>query len=465
MSPKNKEEGRCQVSRAWTITLKISSAGELFATPEHSGEAMRNCFSTSRISLQRSWDHRSLRTSQRIVSPRTLAVKQLSNTELLEILRQEKEDATCTATAQTNPNVLDPQEHDIFPQGASLLATHVPPLPQSPLTDEGLSAARKRYRAVKPMPFGNRSPFQLKLQKNPYGIRVLIGGPMFVLTSIAALALATPPRLCVLTDLRLPSYFQIPFGVATHPKTGAPWHLPKLPTQVVSHPDDDESPIANPEETRSSLLKPDDASATLESPVRILSSTHFLASRQVLAHVSGLAPAKYKNMMPIRWRLEPSVKVHDIIWREDMDTLVLDILRRNVSITLSYLASRPAAYITPCKSYKSIDNHVQVAAVLWLRNSAITSTHGESSNGGAASLDSGETGPPPYAMHYHKARYIPCYNLAALLGPTQLSALQESWPGHYSDQLAVIKLKRNTIKVQLELWKLLGYIVRDGGYG
>ena len=426
---------------------------------------MRKCFPISRISIQRLWDHRGLRTSQRTVSPRKPAVKQLSNTELLEILRQEKKVATRTATAQTNLNVRDSQEHDISPQGASLLATRVLPLPQSPLTDQGLLAARNRYTAVKPLPLGDRSPFQLKLQKNPYGIRALIGGQVSELISIAAIALATPPRLCVLTDLRLPSYFQIPFGVATHPKTGASWHLPKLQTQAISRPDDDDSPIANPQETRSFFLKPDDVSATPEKPIRILSSTHFLASRHVLAHVSDLTPAKYRNMIPHRWKQDPSVKVHDIIWREDMDVLVLGILRRNVSMTLSYLASRPAAYIAPCKSYKCIDDHVQVAAVLWLRKFAVTSTHGESSIGGASSLHCGEIGPPPYAMHYHKTRYIPCYNLAALLGPTELSALQESWPDHYSDQLAVIKLKRNTIKAQLQLWKLLGYIVRDGGYG
>ena len=426
---------------------------------------MRKCFPTSRKLTQRPWDHRSQRRFQPFVSLRKPAVKQLSNLELLEILRQEKEDASCTATAQSNPTALELQEHEIPRQGASPLATRVPPLPQSPLTDRGLLAARNRYRATKPLPFGDRSPFQLKLQKNPYGIRALVVGHIVELINIAAIALATPPRLCVLTDLRLPSYFQIPFGIVTRPKTGAPWHLPQLSTQAASRPDNDEVPIANPEETRWSLLKPDDVSATLENPVRILSSTHFLASRQVLAHVSDLTPAKYKNMIPYRWKQDPSVKVHDIIWREDMDILVLDILRRNVSTTLSYLASRPASYIAPCKSYKSIDNHVQVAVVLWLRKSAINSTHGESSIGRASSFNNGETGPPPYAMHYYKTCYIPCYNLAALLGPTQLSALQEKWPGHYSDQFAVIKLKRNTIKVQLELWKLLGYIIQDGGYG
>lgn len=286
------------------------------------------------------------------------------------------------------------------------------------------------------------------------------------LISIAAIALATPPRLCVLTGLRLPSYFQIPFGVATHPKTGAPWHLPKLSTQAVSNAGGDAISKAIPEWTPPSPLEPDE-STTLKSPIRTLSSTYFLASRQVLGHISGLAPVHYNRLMPLRWREDPSLKIPEIVWREDMDTFVLDILRRNVSTTLSYLASRPAAYIVPCRNYDSINKHGQVAAVLWLKKDADTSTHYESSlsTDDATSFDIRETGPPPYAIHYHKTRSIPYYNLAALIGPNQLRALQEDRPEQYSDQFAVIKLKRTTVKVQLELWKLLGYVARDGNYG
>lgn len=285
------------------------------------------------------------------------------------------------------------------------------------------------------------------------------------LISIAAVALATSPRLCILTGLRLPSYFQIPFGVATHPNTGAPWHLPKLPTRAMSDPGDDGTSRVTPEVTPPSPLEPGDPSNTPKSSVRMLSSTHFLASRQVLAHVSALAPSRYERLIPYRWRQDPSVKIADIVWREDMDSFVLGIFRRNISQTLSYLASRSAAYIAPCRSSGCINNHNQVAAVLWLRKDADTSIHKEPATGDSVSFDDRETGPPPYAMHYYKTHYIPCYNLAALLGHVQLSALQESRPDHYSDDFAIIKLKRNTVKVQLELWKLLGYLVKDGKYG
>ena len=94
----------------------------------------------------------------------------MSNAELLEIIYHDKENAISTATAQTTSDDLDTKGDDIVPQNASLLATGIPRLPQSPLTDPGLIAARIRHRAVKPLPSGDRSPFQLKLQKNPYGM-------------------------------------------------------------------------------------------------------------------------------------------------------------------------------------------------------------------------------------------------------------------------------------------------------
>ena len=134
---------------------------------------MRKCFPLGRHKILRSWDYRGLRTSRRFVYQKP-AVKQLSNVELLEIIQQNKEDSIFTANAQSKLDIDESQEDQILPQTASLLATGIPRLHQSPLTDPALVAARIRHREVKPLPSGDRSLFQLKLQKNPYGIHVLI---------------------------------------------------------------------------------------------------------------------------------------------------------------------------------------------------------------------------------------------------------------------------------------------------
>ena len=232
----------------------------------------------------------------------------------------------------------------------------------------------------------------------------------------------------------------------------------------MSDPGDDEIPSVTPEGTLPFALEGENASKTMKSPIRTLSSTHFLASRQVLAHVSGLNASKYGRLMPYRWKQDPSIKLLDMVWRKDMDVFVLGILRRNISRMLLYLASKPAAYIVPCKSYDSINNHGQVAVVLWLSKNSDNPIRDEAVSDDGISFDDRERGPPPYAMHYYKTHYIPFYNLAALLGRIQLSALQNSRPDHYCNQFAVIKLKRNTVKVQLGLWKLMGYVGQNVKY-
>ena len=64
-------------------------------------------------------------------------------------------------------------------------------------------------------------------------------------------------------------------------------------------------------------------------------------------------------------------------------------------------------------------------------------------------------------MHHYKSHYFLVYNLPTLLGPDHLRALRESSPTHFGGQYAVVKTKRTTTQVQMELWKLLGYLVQD----
>ena len=142
-----------------------------------------------------------------------------------------------------------------------------------------------------------------------------------------------------------------------------------------------------------------------------------------------------------------------------MDTFVLEILRDNVARRLAYLAGSNAAYISRCRDHDHISKHHQVGAVLWLGpKSEDTTETGFENEDGAVTGNLGKLGPPPYAMHQYKNHYIPVYNLLTLLGPIKLRDLRESSCSHFGDQYAVIKMKRLTVEVQLELWKLLGYL-------
>jgi hypothetical protein len=109
---------------------------------------------------------RSLRTLSRR-RPRHPVVKQLSNAELLALVKKTKEDVAATPSVQ--PEARDPEAQDDDAR-SRCLASSTLSLPLSPLLDPHLVAARNRHREGKPRPSGDKSPFQLKLQKNPYGI-------------------------------------------------------------------------------------------------------------------------------------------------------------------------------------------------------------------------------------------------------------------------------------------------------
>ena len=133
---------------------------------------MRICFPTSRMPNLLSRHSRSLTKSRRVVYGRSVA-KQLSNAELLNFIHQETDDA---ASARTSSDGLELHRNESTKLQESVPATLLSRLPQSPWTDPSLVAARIRHKAVKSLPSGDRSPFQVKLQKNPYGTQALISG-------------------------------------------------------------------------------------------------------------------------------------------------------------------------------------------------------------------------------------------------------------------------------------------------
>ena len=85
---------------------------------------------------------------------------QLSNTELLDIITE--------GTGDSQLEKITPQLEGDNPQ------SQPPPdlqfgLPGSPLTDPRLLESRNRRRARKALPSKEKSPFQSKLLKNPFG--------------------------------------------------------------------------------------------------------------------------------------------------------------------------------------------------------------------------------------------------------------------------------------------------------
>ncbi|KAL8851588.1 MAG: hypothetical protein Q9221_003520 [Calogaya cf. arnoldii] len=304
-------------------------------------------------------------------------------------------------------------------------------LPLSPLLDPDLLAARHRYKLPKPESSSEPSAFQKKLQKNPY-----------------AQALATPVRQCALTGSRLPDYFLVDFGLTPHPRTGKPWQMPQLAVDTNVVTSDVVSTVKSTEQDVTPSHPAVEPTASPKRSAQTAAGSHIIANQAAIKLISTLKQRSYVQMLPQRWKLDARFKVDQIVWREDMDTLVLGLLRKKVTKLLKYLSSQPAAYIVPCQDYESIQKSHQPGAVLWLGQ-----PQGEDT---VTSMD-----PPPYAMvEYRSSGHIPLYNLPALLGPAHMSELRDIGE-YFEGPLAVIKRKRNTTGCQMQLWKLMGYLATE----
>ncbi|KAL9601140.1 MAG: hypothetical protein Q9219_002739 [cf. Caloplaca sp. 3 TL-2023] len=301
--------------------------------------------------------------------------------------------------------------------------------------DPDLLAARNRYKGLKPQPSSEQSDFQKKLANNPY-----------------ARALATPVRNCAVTGVRLPNYFLLNFGLTPHPATGKPWQMPTLtvdPNTTTS------SNTAGPErnlgqatvtpnqkdEIRNSTFSPE------RTPARAVAGSYIVSQSTALKFMSNVRRRSYMQMLPQKWKLDTRFNAEDIVWREDMDVFVGNLMRKKAVRLLRYLSRQPAAYLAGCEDYQSIQNKHQPGATLWLGNrgnSKIPSVDGQP--------------PPPYAIvKYRSARPLPLYNLPALLGPEYFNQLCES-SELFNSSLVVIKQKRNTIDTLMHMWKLMGYM-------
>ena len=157
-----------------------------------------------------------------------------------------------------------------------------------------------------------------------------------------------------------------------------------------------------------------------------------------------------------------------------MHDYVLELMRSSVVQHLKYLASRPSAYVMECGTYEKVEKHAQLGAALWLggENAGVSvpeevrgSEKGVNMSDEEVKEEAGETGkdenfgdgPPPYAMLDYRGRYIPIYNAQALLGEKYVQQLRES-NAVFQGKLALLRQKRNTVKVHLALWKLMGYL-------
>lgn len=143
-----------------------------------------------------------------------------------------------------------------------------------------------------------------------------------------------------------------------------------------------------------------------------------------------------------------SVMKH-VVWREDMGSLVLELMRRRIVEELIYYAqlSEDAArnaYVVRCDTWEDVKDpqyNGHRGCVLWF---------GE-----------GQGGPGPRAImdipDVRFGRKIPVHNMQALLGPEHIARLKEE-AGVLREGFLFMLVRKRTMELQLKLWKLQGYL-------
>lgn len=264
----------------------------------------------------------------------------------------------------------------------------------------------------------------------------------------------------MVTGTRLPNYFLFKYGIERHPATNEFWQMPKLAVDRNVIDSQDETCSTSKQNTpfcKQSRSQVDDLPPSASKPMRTFSSSHVVAQRPALEFMSSLKQRSYVHFLPTRWRLDSQLRVSNIVWRKDMGPFVLNLMRRKVCKLLSDLSTKNACCISKCDGYTSIAETYEPGAVLWLGEQQMKSSLSEGNTESQLS-----EGPPPYAMINYKSQNIPIYNLPALLGPSFLQHLRRSQP-LFVEGLAVLKQERLSIKVQMELWKLMGYVTPSAG--
>ena len=369
-------------------------------------------------------------------------------------------------------------------EDAPLRAHKLRELPLSPLMDPEVFAASGKHKASKRPPSKGPALFQQQLAKNPY-----------------AQALATPVRQCQVTDTRLPSYFLQDLQVMGHPETGEPWWIPKSlrkKCQDVGNiaGNNDTTAIEVEEEwSQEKEINAEGVVAHVNEPLSIRSEARqsrplpfgsgvYILSCQALLVAMTSTTSRW-NMPPWKLFTTGSTKnsaiarkvINHTSWRKDMDSFVLELMRRRIVEGLIYLVQRRRGYLAACMDWANARMAGrQQEAILWTGTKVGIGL--QEPLGIEAAVDEkailafneaedrsttfypGRDDPPGFAtltIGKDKAHMVPVHNLETMLGTKHLMELRRKYP-IFNNQVLLVRGKKMTIDLQMKLWKLQVYL-------
>lgn len=245
-----------------------------------------------------------------------------------------------------------------------------------------------------------------------------------------------------------------------HPETGAAWWAPGplafehvLPTK---RPDESQVDRNNGRDKTAVPAEPVSAPAPVSSDTTTGSArprrspiTSYTLSRKSLVDMVGGRNKKYLALLSaIRTGMAVAPESRDAVWREDMGSLLLGMMRKHVADALIARGNRPHGpkdrFIHPCVNWKDVEGVRMRGCVIWLPEKS--------------------HGPRQYAtLDVEGAQYgrkMVVHNLRWLLGDEEVQRLRDSAEVFRQGEIFVLKQWASTsmMKLHLLLWKLQGFL-------
>ncbi|TRX96118.1 hypothetical protein FHL15_002842 [Xylaria flabelliformis] len=340
------------------------------------------------------------------------------------------------------------------------IATAVGLLPLSPVMDPSYWEATMRHQVPKQRKGKAQNSVERQFRKSPY-----------------AQALATPVRRCPASQTRLPSFFLQDFNFIAHPETGQPWWVPR--SLAGEQPDDSQQVDTTTDELSTNAEEfhdeqsgsgidggePDasEEDPSVGTPAAVQSEAAkpygpsvFLLARQDLLSALSKEGVGFKNLTK-RLLAGSSSRYNKLagkaVWREDMDSFILNRMRHGIVENLLYLSrlciEDSRYYIVKCHGWSDVQ-YKHKGSLLWFGDPPKASDAGES---GAQ--------PGPFATYditnEGTSTSVAVHNMAMLLG-TEVAANVREEAAVFADGSLFMLAGRRTTNLQLKLWKLQGYL-------
>ncbi|ROV88655.1 hypothetical protein VMCG_10303 [Cytospora schulzeri] len=344
------------------------------------------------------------------------------------------------------------------------ISTAAGPLPISPLLDPNWREARTRGN-VKARPDKSKlNRFQRQLYQNPF-----------------AQMLSAPVRSCYVSRTRVPGAFLQSFGLVRHPETNDVWWLPEAITQSAKNTASDK-PAEEPQGSQAASTSDETAGSeavavntasvaaelnedTAAKPKKAYRYPSHVLARQDLLKGFFVPGGKYRGG---HFRLASAPQVSNLaksaIWREDMDTVILNLSRQQIMrdlLFLSELCENERRYLIRVNDPNETGSCVRRWSYLWLGEAKDQSPEVEAQES-APGHEKLEDGPAQYATLEidgvpETEAIRPIYNLPRLLGADNVQRLRSESSILREGSLFLLRGQRSS-KLNLRLWKFQGYM-------